>query len=106
MDQSQKLVRKFKEILGSNNVYYQIPSSEKMNYPAIKFSRNNIKTISANNKPYLNITRYTVTLMDRDPDSVFISAILELSGCKHDRHYVVNGLHHDTFTITLQGGSK
>ena len=105
MDQSQKLIAKFKQILGSDNVYYQSPSSEKMNYPAIKFSRSNVKDVNANNKAFIRLTKYTVTLMDRDPDSVFISEILKLSGCKHDRHYVVNNLHHDTFTITLQGGN-
>lgn len=96
---SQELQAKFEEILGSRNVYYNPPASVKMNYPAIVFSRSKIDKKNANNAAYILSHRYEVTVIDRDPDCKYIETILRLPSCTHDRHFVSDNLHHNTFTL-------
>lgn len=43
-----ELQSKLEELLGSRQVYYQPPETVKMEYPAIVYSKSNVKTTSAN----------------------------------------------------------
>lgn len=89
----------FESILGNDHVYAQTPESIKMDYPAIKYSLSNLKVDFANNSPYSTRSRYTVTLIDYDIDSVYVDELLKLPYCSLDRYYTSNGLHHWSFTI-------
>ena len=86
-------------ILGSNNVYFQPPPTLKIKYPCIVYERSSIETIYADDKPYLNHTRYTVTLIGNDPDSEFVKKILELPMCSYDRFFTSDNLNHDVFSL-------
>lgn len=86
-------------ILGSNNVYYQPPESVKMSYPAIVYSRNNIDNAFADNNVYKQENRYSVTVIDSNPDSSIVRGISLLPRCRFDRHYTSNNLNHDVFSI-------
>lgn len=86
-------------ILGSRNVYYQPPSSVKMKYPAIVYSRENFNIRSANNGKYIVRPGYSVTLIDSDPDSDIVSKLLMLPFCSFTRHYTSDGMNHDVFRI-------
>ena len=46
------LQTKLEELLGSRHVYYQPPESLKMEYPAIRYSKNDIRVDRANNNSY------------------------------------------------------
>lgn len=94
-----KLHEKFCEILGNRNVYFQPPSSVKMQYPAIVYSRNNIETTFANNGVYKQTPSYEAILIDKNPDSEFVEQILLLPHCRYNRHYEADNLNHDVFTI-------
>lgn len=93
------LQNKFEEILGSRNVYFQPPSSVKMQYPAIVYSRSDVVPEFANDGLYLYSPRYEVILIDKNPDSEFVEKILNLPYCRFDRHYEADQLNHDVFTI-------
>ena len=82
-----------------DNVYYQAPGNININYPAIIYTRRNINIKHASNKGYVLNKSYTVTVIDRNPDSVIVDKVSLLPGCCHDRHYVSDGLNHDVFTI-------
>ena len=62
-------------ILGTNQVYYQPPESIKLKYPAIVYSRANIKNDFANNGVYIQKTSYRVTVIDANPDSVIVEKL-------------------------------
>ena len=94
-----ELQSKFEDILGSRNVYFQPPSSVRMQYPAIVYSRKNIEGRFANGKVYRKLPYYEAILIDKNPDSEFIDKILELPYCSFDRHYEADNLNHDVFTI-------
>lgn len=87
------------EILGSENVYYQPPSKEKLHYPAIIFERSDMGKINADNKLYLQNNRYTVTYIDPLQTDRVPYALLAIRGSSHDRHFTSDNLHHDVFTI-------
>ncbi len=86
-------------ILGSDNVYYQPPSKEKIHYPAIIFERDSIGKIDADNRMYLQNNRYTITYVDALQTDRVPYALLALPSCSHDRHFTSDNLHHDVFTI-------
>lgn len=82
------------------NVYYQPPESFKISYPCIIYNRSHIKHEFADNKIYNSGTSYTLTLIDKDPDSVYIDKILgAFSMISFDRHFTADHLNHDTFTL-------
>lgn len=93
------LQSKLEELLGSTNVYYQPPESISMSYPAIKYKKSDIKLVHANNSTYLKTNCYEIIVIDRLPDNEVIDKLLELPGCKYDRPYVADNLHHDVFTL-------
>lgn len=86
-------------VLGSGNVYFQPPESLKMNYPCIVYSRDDIKTRFANDKPYQHLTRYSVMVIDKNPDSTIPDKVKMLPTCTFERHYTKDNLNHDIFIL-------
>ena len=99
MGQRVKLQQILEEILGSKNVYYQPPENVRMNYPAIRYSKESIDSKFANNSKYINTKRYQITFIDRRPDNSAIDKILNLPLSSYDRHFISDNLHHDVITI-------
>lgn len=83
----------------SEAVYFQSPGNVDMEYPCVVYSRDRSDTTFADNRPYSQATRYQVTLIDRNPDSVLFSKIRDLPQCLHIRSFPANNLHHDVFTL-------
>lgn len=96
---SQELQATFEELLESRNVYYNPPSSVKMNYDAIVFNRSRIENTFASNNVYGQDHRYEVTTITYDPDAPIIEKMSKLPMCTHDRHFISENLHHNVFTL-------
>ena len=94
-----ELQAKLEELLGSKNVYYQPPESLKMEYPAIRYSKNRIDKKSADDKAYLISISYEIIVIDRRPDNTVIDKLLQLPMCSYDRNYKSDNLYHDVFTL-------
>lgn len=94
-----ELQTKLEELLGSRNVYFQPPETVKLSYPAIVYSREPIENRYANNGVYMQFVRYSVTVIDKNPDSEIVPKISLLPMCRHDRHFKSNNLNHDVFTL-------
>ncbi|NLE05470.1 MAG: hypothetical protein GX638_11815 [Crenarchaeota archaeon] len=86
-------------VLGSNNVYFQPPSTITMKYPCIVYKRASQNDIYANNSLYTNKKKYLVTIIDSNPDSEIPDRMMQLRYCSFDRHYVADGLNHDVYEI-------
>ena len=93
------LSKLLREILDSDNVYFQPPDSFKMNYPAIVYSRERIDNRFANNNVYKQNRAYKITVIDKNPDSEIVDKISSLPMCTFDRHFTLDNLNHDVFTI-------
>lgn len=87
------------EILGSRNCYFSPPSDLEMRYPCIRYEMINTDAIFADNLHFLNLNRYTITLIDEDPDSKFRNEVLALPYCTSDRNFASDGLYHFVFTL-------
>ena len=87
------------ELLGSRNVYYQPPESVRMNYPAIKYSRDDIQNTFANNNVYMQQHAYEITVIDEDPDSEIVNKISKLPTARFERHFTSDDLNHDVYQI-------
>lgn len=99
LSQRLKLHEVLCDILGSRNAYYQPPASVRMNYPAIVYSRYDIKNTPADNVPYKQDHMYQLIVIDSDPDSEIVHKVSQLPMCRFDRHYASENLNHDVFTI-------
>lgn len=87
------------DILGSRNVYFQPPMSMKIKYPAIVYKRDGLDVKRADNISYQDKKRYSVTVIDEDPDSEIPDKVLTLLYSSFDRHYAIDGLNHDVYTV-------
>lgn len=103
MDTEQKrteLHNILKEVLGSNNVYFQPPESKKLSYPCVIYARNYANTRYADNKTYSFTYRYQITYIDRDPYSDFAERLVQrLPMCIFDRHYTADNLNHEVLNL-------
>ena len=86
-------------ILGSRYVYYQPPESLKLNYPCIIYSISDDRPVYADNNVYKYLKRYTITIIDADPDSVIPDKMLSLRYCSRDNSFVSDNLNHFVFSI-------
>ena len=86
-------------ILKSKSCYFQPPSSVRMQYPAIVYSRKDVEKRSADDIAYRKLPCYELILIDKNPDSEFIEKLLDLPYCSYDRHYESDNLNHDVFTL-------
>jgi hypothetical protein len=88
------------ETLGASKVYFQPPSTLKMNYPCIVYKRSRLDSKRANDKIYNSTVGYMVTVIDPNPDSLIPTRVLNLPlCCQFDRHYTADNLNHDVFNL-------
>lgn len=99
MNRRLELSAILRNTLGSDNVYFQPPETVKMKYPAIVYSLDNIQNVHADDGVYLSHRRYSVTLIDKNPDSPTVERLYALPMCQFNRHYASDNLNHFVFTL-------
>lgn len=99
MASRQSLQYLLENLFGSNNVYYQAGTNTRMSYPAIRYARENIDEIKADNKTYIMTNIYQITVIDPRPDNPVIEKLEELECCSFQRHYIADNLHHYVFSL-------
>jgi hypothetical protein len=82
---------------GLVRVYFQPPS--KMEFPCIKYERDDSWTAFADNLLYFFKKRYLVTVIDRDPDSALPDLVEHLPYTEFQRHYARDGLNHWAYNL-------
>ena len=75
--------------------YFQPPSSVKMKYPAIVYALDDIENTFANDGVYLSARKYSVTVIDSDPDSSLVGKVSSMPTSRFNRHYTKDNLNHD-----------
>jgi len=86
-------------LLGSRNVYFQPPPTLQMNYPCIVYNLDDMDTKFADNYPYVVEKRYSLTVIDKNPDSSILDQVIMLQKCIFDRHFVADNLNHNIFIL-------
>lgn len=88
------------KVLGSRNAYFQGPGQDRMSYPAVKYNLDGVNTKKADNKNYLMLNRYSLTVIDRDPDSTIWSDLIDhFKYCSFNRFYKADNLNHWSLTL-------
>ena len=95
----ESLQEKLEKLFECRHVYYQPPDNLTMEYPAIRYSKNDIENIYASNIKYISRDVYDLIVIDKKPDNPVIKKLLELPYSEFDRHYVADGLNHDIIRI-------
>lgn len=99
MEKRLKLQAMLEEIANTRNVYFQPPESKAIEYPAIIYGLSSIVNNHADNLVYKQSKTYSLTVIDRDPDSELVDKISKLPTCRFDRHFTSDNLNHYVFTI-------
>jgi len=86
-------------ILGSRNVYFQPPENLKMQYPCIVYARDNLNIDHADNNVYHLKTRYQITVIDVNPDSIIHEKIAALPLSSYSRFFTADNLNHDVYSL-------
>lgn len=82
------------------NVYYQPPETLKLSYPCIVYNRYKDDVKYASNISYRHTRSYSITVIDKDPDSKICDTILKkFSMCRIDKHFVSDNLYHDSLNL-------
>ena len=84
---------------GKANVYFQPPESVKMNYPCVVYARDRIDNAFADNSVYKQAVRYSITVIDSDPDSEIVAKVSKLQTIYYDRGFKADNLNHDAFKL-------
>lgn len=81
-------------------VKFQPPPSIKLTYPCCLYELSSGVTRFANNMPYTFKKRYSVTIIDRNPDTNYVEMMaMRFPMCTMDRAYSADGLNHYAFTL-------
>lgn len=92
------------DILGNRNCYFVPPADAQIQYPCIIYEYVNDIDIFADNCHYVNARRYTVTIIDEDPDSKIPKRLIDnLPYCVSDRNFATEGLSHFVYTLYYSG---
>ena len=91
-------------VLGrKDRCYFEPPSTIVMSYPCIRYVHTNNRNGHADNIKYTTSKRYTVTIIDTDPDSEIPKRLEKLSYCSLDRRYDADGLVHWVYVLYYDG---
>lgn len=94
------LQTELEKILGSRNVYFQPPSSVRMQYDAIRYELSGKDLKRADNKIYRNTNRYDGVIITKKSDSVLPDQLLaHFEMCSFGSPYTADNLNHFPFTI-------
>lgn len=88
---------------GEDHCYFGPPSDNQMLYPCIRYNYTNDLDEFADNIHYKSSRRYTVTVIDEDPDSEIPNRLKEIPYCTSDRNFAVDGLNHFVHTLYYDG---
>lgn len=83
----------------ADNVYFQPPNNLQMKYPCIVYKDSTPSVRRANNNLYLNVRRYTITVIDKRPESPIVDGIAKLSMCTVTGFFVTDNLNHTTLDL-------
>lgn len=86
--------------LGARKTLFQPPPSVQLEYPAIIYTRKSTYTTNADNKVYKGHRLYQIEVIDPNPDTPLIDALLnKFQMIKHVNNFKTSNLNHDVFDL-------
>lgn len=92
------------EILGTqgqtvSRVYFQPPSTVKLEYPCIIYSLSDQKDFFSGDRIYFGMNKYLVTIVDKNPDSLFPEKVHDLPYSAFSTKFNKDGLNHTIYSL-------
>lgn len=89
----------------SGKVYYLPDMNVKLTYPCIVYELSNESYSRSNNKVYVALDYYDVTIIDTDPTTKIRDRLVRygFSGIRFDRRYLSDNLYHFVYKIPYRG---
>lgn len=87
----------------AKNCYYEPPSNIKIKYPCIIYHLSNDQNRFADNIIHKRYKRYTVTIIDTNPDSKIPDKLQEIPYCSLDRVFSSSGLTNFIYNLFYDG---
>lgn len=88
------------ESLGAKKTLFQPPPSVQLEYPAIIYTIKSTYTTNADNRVYTGHRFYQIELIDPDPDTPLIDALLnKFKMIKHVNNFKTSNLNHNVFDL-------
>lgn len=102
MDLEQKrltLHEQLREILGIRNCYHTPPTNTSLRYPCVIYDLAGSDIKPADNIPYFTTLKWSIIVVDEDPDSKIAGKMFEFPGCHFDRKLKYDNLNHFYFSL-------
>lgn len=99
MDKRLELHEKLVDVLGSRYVYYQPPSTVKMEYPCIVYRRDGSDIKRGNNSVYNHRKRYHITYISRSSNEDVTDALEHMLYCRFSDKLVIDNLYHSYLSL-------
>lgn len=93
------LQSELENLLGSRKVFFQPPPTIRLSYPCIIYELADYDIDHADDIKYGIMKRYSITVIDKNPDSELPDALIKLEYCSFDRFYTIDNLNHWVFTL-------
>lgn len=93
-----ELIDKLYEVLGENTeytVYGKAPTNTTLSYPCIVIKLDTDHVRRADNRPYMKLKKYTLTLITSDIfDTTYDTLVDNLPYCRFENNYISDQLYH------------
>lgn len=94
-----EMQKHLEKVAGVGHVYFQPPASVRMQYPCVVYELDRVDKRPADDCTYSLALGYTVTVIDKNPDSELAKKVSSLRYCSFDRGYTKDNLYHYVFTL-------
>lgn len=102
MDRRLRLHERLMAIEGLHgNVYFQPPENFQMDFPCIVYEDDNDHWLYADNGGYIKKRRYTLKLIDGNPDSELRELVSQAVNAPMADHFKNDNLHHFVYKIYI-----
>lgn len=88
-----------KNVMKSDRVYYQPPENFELKYPCIIYSIDKSDNLNADDNKYIGRKKYTVILLDKDPDSKYLESLEKIEYSTFINAYITNKINHYVFEL-------
>lgn len=92
---------RLEEVVGEGiKLYFQPPEGLKLTFPCIVYEMANVEIKKADNSPYIGHKRYTVTVIDKNPDSdIYMNILNGFEHAKYSNTFKSDNFYHYVISI-------
>lgn len=86
-------------IIGNRNVYFAPPNNVELEFPCIIYRITGKQNYHADNIKYRKLNRYSLTVIDKCPDSSIPTDLEDLIYCSFNRFFISDNLNHWVYDL-------